>query len=85
MYFSFLTFRGVIRGQKKDLIKQKVITGWSFDDRKERESSLFDTWFRCNAIGLIQTVLHSDKIDTKIELLKSPGLGWFDHEKIKKI
>ena len=85
IYFSYLTIRGVLRGQKKDFIKQKVVTGWSINDRKERESSLFDTWFRCNAIGLIQTVLKTDNPKIKIGLLKSPGLGWFDENKSKII
>lgn len=85
IFYSYLCLRGLARGQKKDLIKQKVTTGWSTIHREESESSLFDTWFRCSTITLIETVITEEVILPGANLLKSPGLGWFDIEKVKRV
>ena len=83
LYYSYLCLRGLLRGQKKDFIKQKVVTGWSVNDRDERESSLFDTWFRVTTIALINTVLQKKDENYDVNFLKGPGLGWFDTSKIE--
>jgi hypothetical protein len=81
-YYSYLCLRGLLRGKKKDIIKQGVITGWSMNDRKESESSLFDTWLRLTAIGEITSILTNEPL-AKLEMkfLKAPGLGWFEINK----
>ena len=83
-YYTYLCARGLLRGQKKDFIKQGVLTGWSTLDRMERESSLFDTWLRCTTIGEICSVLDQEPMaKLKMNFLKAPGVGWFNADKSK--
>ena len=83
-YYSYLCARGILRGQKKDFIKQGVITGWSTNQRLERESSLFDTWFRCTSIAEISSVLTNEPIsNVKMQFMTAPGLCWFNLDRSK--
>jgi len=78
-YYTYLCTRGVLRGQKKDLFKIPVATGWTQIHRKERESNIFDTWFRCVSIGEICTVLTEDPYASlHMQFLSTPGVGWFN-------
>ena len=83
LFYFYLCLRGLLRGQKKDLIKQKVVTGWSVCDREERQSSLFDTWFRIASIGLINSVLKNEEDIFDINFISAPGLSWFDTSKME--
>lgn len=55
-----------------------LVTGWSRVHRIETDSSLFDTWLRCTAIGEICSVLKDEPLaPVGWKFLKTAGLGWF--------
>lgn len=57
----------------------RIVTGWSQKHRSEKDSSLFDTWLRCTAIGEICSVLTDEPLARiKWQFLKAPGVGWFE-------
>tara|TARA_B100000700_G_C14943240_1_gene807834 strand:- start:127 stop:1350 length:1224 start_codon:yes stop_codon:yes gene_type:complete len=60
------------------LAKPTIDTGWTFTNRYETESSLFDTWLRCTTIAEVSQILGEDTFHPlKIKYQKTPGLCWF--------
>ena len=69
----FITYKLI-----QKLAKSTVDTGWSFKNRYETESSLFDTWLRCTTIAEVNHILKDNRFSQMdIRYQKTPGLCWF--------
>ena len=77
-YWYFGIRRFVTSKLIQSLAKPKIETGWTFYQRFEDESSLFDTWLRCTTIAEICEVIDDHPLsEFDFRYQEIPGLCWF--------
>lgn len=78
---TYFKFRKTLSNSRKECAI--IHTHWTKKGRAWDQSDLWNTWFRCLTIAIIDTVLGSNRSETEWNFQKSIGLGYCSIPKVR--